>query len=82
MMLLSTLRVSIVPADQNESEKSLCDGVTKVFTVKKYEPTIKHQLLERRLVQQHQNSTIKYLNNIKSDICLKNISWRFIKIVV
>ena len=30
--------VLIVPVDQSESEKSLTDGVTKVFTVKKIWP--------------------------------------------
>lgn len=32
----------IEPVDQSESEKSLSDGVSKVFTAKKSGPTIKH----------------------------------------
>ena len=44
-----------VPVDQSESEKCVRNGVTKVFTVIKYGPTIKHLFLEGNLVQQYQN---------------------------
>lgn len=36
----------IVSVDKNESEKILCDGGTKIFTVKKIVLTLKQLLLE------------------------------------